>query len=266
VGETPSQQIAVRPRTKQLARITGLGVVLVPIVGALLWVWLSKSDASGPLINGKPATFWTRQLTPFPKDPEVITSLANERSLAIPTLVQQLSLPDVAVNDFAKKLWRRLPAALQARVPEPITRAELRAGAAFALARLYERGFIGPTAATLSEAKIIFPELAKALHDRDLTVRVFATRALGKLDVISAKAIDACAVALKDPIWMIRSAAVDSLGRLASSDERAIRLLTAALSDSHPQVRKEAADLLELRGIQFQRDDALSVTNRSERQ
>jgi hypothetical protein len=114
-GEAPSRQTAMRPTTKRATRIAGIAVVVVAAVGALLWFLLDDPASRGPLIRGKPVTYWTRQLSPVPRNPEVITYLANERSVAIPALVQQLSLPDVATKDFTKKLWRRLPAPLRAR-------------------------------------------------------------------------------------------------------------------------------------------------------
>lgn len=246
----------MRPTTKRLARIAGLGVATLVAAGALLWLLLS--DSHGPLINGKPVAYWTRQLSLVQMDQRAINALAGEKAVAIPALVKQLSLPDLAVKDFAKRLWRGLPSALQDLVPEPTTRAELRAGAAFGLVSICEDA-IHPTRLSLSEAQMILPALTNALRDRDVTVRDFATDALGKLEVISSQAIEACEVPLKDPYWMVRCAAVHSLGRLGRSDERAIPCLKSALSDSRPLVREHAATFLELLGPPL-RNDASSAT------
>ena len=230
------------------------------VVCALLWLLLDDPESRGPLIQGKPASYWTRRLRADQVDPEVINAVASEKSVAIPALVQQLSLPDSTVKDFAKRLWLRLPAALRNRVPEPTTRAELRGGAAHALVVVCRRRSIARTGPTLSEAQLMLPALNRALQDRDARVRSFVTVALGYLGVISAQAIDACDVALKDQHWWVRANAVHSLGRLAKSDERAIRRLRSALADSHPQVHDLAAQRLELLGKASPRDDASSAT------
>jgi len=237
---------------------------VLAVVGAVLWFLLDDPAARGPLIKGKPVAYWTRQLLhPVPPYPDAMSTLANEKSVAIPALVHQLSLPDVAAKDFAKKLWLWLPGPLQARVPAPITRAELRAGAVLALAMIYEPLTIhthAPSRPSLSEAQIMLPALTKALQDREAVVRIFAAGALGSLAVISTQAIDSCDAALKDPNWNVRANAVSSLGRLALTDEQAIPRLKSALSDSDAQVRKTATDALKGLGKVPQQKDASSAT------
>jgi hypothetical protein len=88
----------VRPTTKRLARIAGIGVGVLAVAGALLWVLLS--EPRGPLIKGKPVAYWSGQLRFVKSDSGVLSLLANEKGAAIPALVRQLSLPDSAVKDF----------------------------------------------------------------------------------------------------------------------------------------------------------------------
>lgn len=247
----------MRPTSKRAARIASLGVAGLAVVGALLWFLLNDPESQGPLIQGKPVAYWTRQLNSLEQvDRNVIITFANEKSVAIPALVRQLSFPDSAAKDLAKSLWRRLPPMLRERVSEPITGAELRAGAAFALVLVYQEEFVPTQAPSLSEAQIMLPALTSALRDRDANVRILATEALANLGAISEQAIESCDVALRDAHWSVRLTAVNALGRLAKGDERAIPPLKSALSDSRPEVRKRAAEELEDLGITPPPDDA----------
>ena len=250
----------MRPPTKRLARIAGLGVLALAVAGGVLWFLLDDAESRGPLIQGKPVAYWTRQLRVAVVDPDVISTLASDKAVAVPALLRQLSLPDSRAKEVAKGLWRRLPPMLRARVPEPTTRAELRARAAFVLIVIFHNEFFEPAAPTLAEAQMMLPALTRALQDRDVNVRLFATVALGNLGVISAPAIESCDIALKDPNWGVRANAVHALGRLAKSDERAIPYLKSALTDSHLGVSKQAAEQLKLLGIAPPRDDAPSAT------
>jgi HEAT repeat protein len=249
-----------------LAKIAGLGVAALVIAGALLWMLLMDPYARGPAIKGKPLAFWTRQLRAGQMNRDVIRALATERGVAVPALVKQLSLPDSAASDYAKRLWRRLPPTVQNKVPTPTTRGELRAGAAFALVMIYENDFLETAAPTLSEAQMMLPALTKALQDQNVNVRLNAAIALRSLAVISAQAIESCDAALKDPHWSVRANAVNALGRLGKSDERAIPSLKSALADSRPEIRKLAAIQLERLGIPPRRDDASGATSRNDPQ
>ena len=246
----------MRPTTKRLARIAGLGVAGLAIAGAL-WFLLGDPESRGPLLHGKPVTYWTQRTAQ--RDPAAISVLAGDKAVAIPALVRQLSLRDSRVKDAAKGLWRRLPPMLRAGVPEPTTPWELRREAAFALVMIYQNDFAQTAAPTLSEARLILPALTRALQDTD-GVRLNASVVLGHLGVISAQAIEACEAARRDTHWLVRAHAVDSLGRLAKSDERAIPHLKAALSDSHTSVRRRATNALERLGITPPQDDASSAT------
>jgi len=248
----------VRPTSKRAARIAGLGVAVLAVAG-VLWLLLHDPDSQGPLIKGKPVAYWTRQLRTGHMDPDVIITLANEKSVAIPALVRQLSLPDSAAKDFTKRLWRRLPPMLRDRVSEPTTRADRREGAAFALAVIYQNEFLGTAAPALAEAQMMLPALTRALQDRDVYVRLCAANALGNLGVISAPAIESCDVALKDTNWWVRANAAMALGRLAKSNAQAIPRLKSALADSHPKVGKQAVTELERLGMPPQQDDASST-------
>jgi hypothetical protein len=99
---------------------------------SLMWFLLKDPHVPGPLIKGKPVTFWTRQLRVATFDVDVIGSPVTEKDVALPALVRQLSLHDSLVRDSVKGLWRQLPAGLRGRFREPMTSAELRAGAATA--------------------------------------------------------------------------------------------------------------------------------------
>ena len=252
---------------------------MLAAAGALLWVLLS--EPRGPLISGKPVAYWTRQLRAGHMDPvviavqgnsasywtrrlhaghmdpDVIGALASDKAVAVPALVRQLSLPDSRVKDAVKRLWRRLPAPLRARIPEPTTRGELRAGAAFALVMIWQNEFLPRSEPSLSEAQIMLPSLTKGLQDRNLWVRLNVAIALGHLGVISVQAIESCEVAMKDTDWSVRGNAVVSLGQLATTDARAIPHIKLALSDSHPGVRRRAAEQLR---IAPSRDDASIAT------
>lgn len=249
--------------SKRAGRIAGLGLAGLAFVGALLWFLFDDRDSHGPLIKGKPVAYWTRHLLHGSKiAPDAISTLAAEKSVAIPALVQQLSLPDSAARGFPKNLWRRLPAMLRKWVPEPITPAEFRAASAFALDMIYRDEILltHTRVPSLAEAEMMLPGLARALQDRDMNVRRFATRALGNLGAVSTQAIDSCEAALKDPDSSVREEAIRALGRLARSDEKAVPRLKSALTDSRPEVRKEAAEQLERLGIAPPRDEASNAT------
>ena len=232
--------------SSKLAKFGAVGAITGTIT-VLTLLLLSEPASPRPLVGGKPVTFWTRQLRPSRFDEGVIAALVTEKEVAIPALIQQLAIRDRPIRDFIKLLWRKLPPSLQTKFAEPVTSAELRAGAASGIMFLYTKGLslIQVPEPSLTEAQLLLPALTKGVHDSDQFVRLWSAAALSHLRIVAPEAIEACAAALQDPSQLVRANAVYSLGHLGKANKRAIELLKLAVTDPDPDVRGRALEAID---------------------
>jgi HEAT repeat protein len=150
---------------------------------------------------------------------------------ALPALERVLTTRE---SELARGYWRlygRTPAGLRGLLPQPVDSGARRVDAAEALE------ILGPAAVAA------VPALVAGLSDPSLAVQLGAVRALGRVGVASAPAIERLAqfTAQRDSDTGLRVEAANALGRIGPGAVSAFPALASNLTHAQPIVRQTAA-------------------------
>src|SRR5438045_9611405 len=107
------------------------GVAIGLSVGCL-WLASRSHSRPEPTYQGKTVRFWTRQSRHAVED-DSVRVIVQMGAVTVPYLTNQLTLKDGALQKSWLWTWAGLPAAMQARFPQPVKASELRAAAAWDL-------------------------------------------------------------------------------------------------------------------------------------
>src|SRR5262245_1553075 len=207
------------------------GVVICLAVGCL-WFTTRNRSRPEPAYGGKPVSYWARQSRHAVVD-DSVRVIRQMGSTAVPYLTNQLALKDGPLQKSWLWIWRKLPTAVRARIPQPVKASDLRAAAAWDLL------WLGPA------AKDAVPSLIAALEDDDLFVRLDAAAAFGRIGPAAAPAIPALIQALTNQQRNMRFNSAYSLGLLGPLAKDAVPALKITLNDVDPEVRTKALEALE---------------------
>lgn len=178
--------------------------------------------------------------------PWVLEPLQQQRTAAIPILIQQMSADEFFLEKFVRDQAQKLPPPLADLHKDKRAAPQLRAGASWGLLLLFNLHTSTPSQATLAEADLLLPAIEQALSDDHLPVRLNAIATLGACSARAPGAIELAAQALRDKNSSLRYNAIFSLSHLAATAPAAIPLIQSALTDPSPAVRNLAIEKLHI--------------------
>jgi hypothetical protein len=198
--------------------VGGLTMVVVSM-SALAW-WGSRE----PIYRSKPLSFWLSELGS--SDADSVRTPANAvrvmGSKAVRFLTQAIDRQTLILYPRYRTIWAKVPSVVERRLPRPESRSEVLNESFLALT------LIGPPA---------IPALARALQNRDDTVRFYATISLA---VIGEPAIPALIVQLNARDARTRQATTRVLGLMGPQANTAAPVVERLLQDPSAEVRTEA--------------------------
>jgi HEAT repeats len=201
----------VKPKWRKMAMVVGL---LVVALSAFVW-WQSWE----PEYAGKPLSYWVDQPWTRPGAySDCQTAIRAIGPKAIPFLMRQARRQESAWQRLHRSIWPKLPAMVQARIPQPQP-----------VNYDYDR-CIGAALGTLGPAGL--PKLIPALTDRTSGVRLAAIVALSRMNPKPDITAPTVAKLLKDLNGLVRVYAVIVLADMGAVRTQFVPDLTAALKDS----------------------------------
>lgn len=197
----------------------------VLVLGALLLLVWGLYLAVSPITHrGKTVDEWISQLCNAPdygRRENGATALVEIGRPAVDSIVAALERKPGANDSWWVKLWRKIPAEIRARLPNPLPQ-ELRD----------KRDLFEVLARIGSPSDKIIDALAAGLRHSDSEMRFFALNAFRELDTGHAeKAVPILIDCLDDSAGNVRSAAAYALASLGPGAEEAIPHLVKYLSD-----------------------------------
>lgn len=248
----------MKPAASRTRAVIG-AVIGLGIAGLLLTVWMNR----GPVYEGKPASYWTRQLA---RDRSKAQRALRELGpAAVPALISAFNRRDSWWHHMGNRLRPKLPKFAARHLPNPIEADVIREGAVRALYDLgtnaapavpaliraggdTSRGIFSYT--SLAHATLLkigeagVPQLIKVLKRGDPKARAKAAMYLGIIGPKAGDAASALGMALNDPHAAVRQEAVIALWQIGPPARAALPQLKGALQLDDDYFRLQVAHAL----------------------